>query len=127
MSQKVVITDSAPQAIGPYSQAIAAGPFLYVSGQIPLRPESMQLVEGGIEQQAHRVFQNIIAIAEAADTTLAACIKLNISMTDLSGFDNVNNVMTQYFKEPYPARACVGVAALPKDALIEVESVFYLA
>lgn len=126
MPLKTIFTDAAPKAIGSYSQAVVAGQFLYVSGQIPLCPQSMQIVEGGLEQQTHRVFKNILAIAEAAGTSSQACVKLNISMVDLAGFDTVNRVMTDYFDEPFSARACVGVAALPKGALIEVESIFYL-
>lgn len=126
MPLKTVSTTSAPQAIGSYSQAVHAGDFLYVSGQIPLCPDSMEIVEVTLEEQAHRVFKNIRAIAEAAGTTLQSCVKLNISMVDLSGFETVNQVMAGYFDRPYPARACVGVAALPKNALIEVESIFYL-
>jgi len=126
MPLKTVSTTSAPQAIGSYSQAVHAGEFLYVSGQIPLCPETMNIVGGAIEEQAHRVFGNLLAIANAAGCTSQSCIKLNISMVDLSGFDTVNHVMTEYFESPYPARACVGVAALPKNALIEVEGIFYL-
>jgi len=126
MSMKAISTDSAPQAIGPYSQAIVAGDFVYVSGQIPLCPESMQIVGCELQAQTRRVFNNIAAIAEAAGTSLGTCVKLNISMIDLSGFDEVNQIMVEYFSEPYPARACVGVSSLPKEALIEIESIFYL-
>jgi len=128
MSNKIIVnTDQAPAAIGPYSQAVRAGNMLYMSGQIPLVPSTMQLCEGGITEQAIQVFTNLAAVAKAAGSTLNDSVKLNISMTDLSGFEQVNNVMQQFLSSPFPARACVQVAALPKGALIEVEAILYLS
>ena len=127
MSNRAVIaTQSAPQAIGPYSQGIKAGNTVWISGQIPLDPISMTLVEGDIAAQAEQVFTNLAAIAEAADGTLNNAVKVNISLTDLSDFDAVNTVMASHFEAPYPARACVQVAALPKGADIEVEAILVL-
>lgn len=126
MAIKNIVSLNAPRAIGTYSQAIVAGQFLYVSGQLPLEAESMLIIDGGLLEQVHRVFNNIQAIVQAAGANMQQCVKVNISMVDLEGFDVVNKVMAEYFAEPYPARACVGVASLPKNALIEVESIFYL-
>ncbi|MEK9995260.1 MAG: RidA family protein [Halieaceae bacterium] len=127
MSNRAVIaTQSAPQAIGPYSQGIKAGNTVWISGQIPLDPISMTLVEGDIAAQAEQVFTNLAAIAEAAGGTLNNAVKVNISLTDLSDFDAVNTVMASHFEAPYPARACVQVAALPKGADIEVEAILVL-
>ena len=127
MSNRAVIaTQSAPQAIGPYSQGIKAGNTVWISGQIPLDPISMTLVEGDIAAQAEQVFINLAAIAEAAGGTLNNAVKVNISLTDLSDFDAVNTVMASHFEAPYPARACVQVAALPKGADIEVEAILVL-
>ena len=127
MSNRAVIaTQSAPQAIGPYSQGIKAGNTVWISGQIPLDPISMTLVEGDIAAQAEQVFTNLAAIAEAAGGTLNNAVKVNISLTDLSDFDAVNTVMASHFEAPYPARACVQVAALPKGADIEVEDILVL-
>lgn len=127
MSNRAVIaTQSAPQAIGPYSQGIKAGNTVWISGQIPLDPISMTLVEGDIAAQAEQVFTNLAAIAEAAGGTLNNAVKVNISLTDLSDFDAVNTVMASHFEAPYPARACVQVAALPKGAGIEVEAILVL-
>lgn len=127
MSTKEVIhTDQSPAAIGPYSQAIKAGNTVYISGQIPLDPDTMELVEGDITAQAHRVFQNMRAVALASGGTLDNAVKVNISLPDLGNFAAVNEVMKEYFKEPYPARACVGVAALPKDCDLEVEAILAL-
>ena len=127
MSNRAVIaTQSAPQAIGPYSQGIKAGNTVWISGQIPLDPISMTLVEGDIAAQAEQVFTNLAAIAEAAGGTLNNTVKVNISLTDLSDFDAVNTVMASHFEAPYPARACVQVAALPKGADIEVEAILVL-
>ena len=127
MSNRAVIaTQSAPQAIGPYSQGIKAGNTVWISGQIPLDPISMTLVEGDIAAQAEQVFTNLAAIAEAAGGTLNNVVKVNISLTDLSDFDAVNTVMASHFEAPYPARACVQVAALPKGADIEVEAILVL-
>lgn len=127
MSNRAVIaTQSAPQAIGPYSQGIKAGNTVWISGQIPLDPISMALVKGNIAAQAEQVFTNLAAIAEAAGGTLNNAVKVNISLTDLSDFDAVNTVMASHFEAPYPARACVQVAALPKGADIEVEAILVL-
>ena len=127
MSNRAVIaTQSAPQAIGPYSQGIKAGNTVWISGQIPLDPISMTLVEGDIAAQAEQVFTNLAAIAEAAGGTLNNSVKVNISLTDLNDFDAVNTVMASHFEAPYPARACVQVAALPKGADIEVEAILVL-
>lgn len=124
MSNRAVIsTDKAPKAIGPYSQAIKVGNSVWISGQIPLDPATMEIVEGDISAQAARVFDNLQAVAEAAGGTLNDAVKINISLTDMADFAAVNQVMTQYFAEPYPARACVQVAALPKGVDIEVEAI----
>ncbi|MEH6548612.1 MAG: RidA family protein [Pseudomonadales bacterium] len=125
--RQAIQTNQAPAAIGPYSQAIRAGKTVYLSGQIPLVPDTMELIEGDIKAQTHRVFQNLKAVAEASGGSLAEIVKLNISLTDLSHFTEVNAVMTEYFTQPYPARACVGVASLPKDSAIEVEAILVLA
>lgn len=121
-----VHTDRAPEAIGPYSQAVRAGNTVWLSGQIPLDPATMEMVTGDIAAQATRVFDNLQAVAEAAGGSLADIVKLNISLTDLGDFAAVNEVMTRYFQPPYPARACVGVAALPRGAAIEVEAIMAL-
>lgn len=127
MSNRAVIaTQSAPQAIGPYSQGIKAGNTVWISGQIPLDPISMALVAGDIAAQAEQVFTNLAAVAEAAGGTLNNAVKVNISLTDLNDFDAVNTVMASHFEAPYPARACVQVAALPKGADIEVEAILVL-
>ena len=127
MSNRAIIaTQSAPQAIGPYSQGIKAGNTVWISGQIPLDPTSMTFVAGDIATQADQVFSNLAAIAEAAGGTLNNAVKVNISLTDLSDFDAVNTVMASHFEAPYPARACVQVAALPKDADVEVEAILVL-
>ena len=124
MSNRAIIsTDAAPAAIGPYSQAIKVGNTVWISGQIPLDPETMELVSGGIEAEATRVFQNLAAIAKAAGGSLNDAVKINISMTDLDNFGAVNTIMASFFDEPYPARACVQVAALPKGVRIEVEAI----
>mgnify|MGYP006106123171 FL=1 len=128
MSNKIIVsTDRAPAAIGPYSQAVRVDNTVYLSGQIPLIPETMLLCDGDITEQAMQVFRNLTAVAEAAGGTLNDSVKLNISMTDLSGFEQVNNVMQQFLSAPFPARACVQVAALPKGALIEVEAILYFS
>jgi len=126
MGRQIIQTNRAPQAIGPYSQAVRAGDTVYVSGQIPLDPETMQLVAGDIEAETRRVFENLKAIAEAAGGSLANAVKINISLTDLSHFAKVNDIMAAYCKEPYPARASVGVAQLPRGARVEIECVLYL-
>ncbi len=127
MSNKAVIsTEHAPQAIGTYSQAVKVDNTVYLSGQIPLIPETMEMVAGGIEEQASQVFKNLAAVADAAGGSLQKAAKVNISVTDLGDFATVNAVMARFFDEPYPARACVQVAALPKGALIEVEVILVL-
>ncbi|MGD8429804.1 MAG: RidA family protein [Ectothiorhodospiraceae bacterium] len=127
MTREIIHTDNAPQAIGPYSQAVKVGDTVYLSGQIPLDPASMTLVEGGVQVQARRVFDNLRAVCQAAGGDLGDIVKLNIYLPDLSNFALVNDVMTEYFTEPYPARAAVGVAALPKGADVEVEGVLSLS
>lgn len=126
MQRKVIHTDSAPQAIGTYSQAVQCGDTVYLSGQIPLVPDTMEMVEGNMETQIRRVFDNLSAVAEAAGGTLADIAKLNIFLTDLGHFPLVNQVMADYFQEPYPARAAVGVASLPKDAAVEMDAILVL-
>jgi len=123
---KPVTSREAPAAIGPYSQAVRAGNTVYLSGQIPLDPKTMELVQGNISVQATRVFDNLAAVAKAAGGTLAHCAKVNIFLTDLGHFAAVNEVMKQYFSEPYPARACVGVASLPRGAAVEIEAIMVL-
>ncbi|QPF34772.1 RidA family protein [Acinetobacter johnsonii] len=122
MSRQVIHTENAPAAIGTYSQAILVGDTLYLSGQIGLDPYSMELVEG-IEAQIRRVFDNLKAVCEAAGGTLADIAKLNIFLTDLSNFQLVNQIMGEYFAQPYPARAALGVASLPKNALVEMDGI----
>jgi reactive intermediate/imine deaminase len=122
-NRAIISTDAAPAAIGPYSQAIKVGNTVWISGQIPLDPETMELVPGGIEAEATRVFQNLAAIAKAAGGSLNDAVKINISITDLDNFGAVNTIMASFFEEPYPARACVQVAALPKGVGIEVEAI----
>lgn len=126
MHKQIIKTDQAPTAIGTYSQAVKAGATVYLSGQIGLDPVRMQLVEG-IENQIHRVFQNLQAVALAAGGSLADVVKLNVFLTDLSHFAKVNEIMAQYFKEPYPARAALGVASLPRAAEVEADAVMVLA
>jgi len=125
-NRAVISTTKAPAAIGPYSQAIKVGNTVWISGQIPLDPETMEVVAGGIEQETRQVFANLIAIAEAAGGTLDNSVKINISLTDLSNFNAVNTVMAEVFSEPYPARACVQVAALPKGVQVEIEAILAL-
>ena len=126
MQRSVIHTDKAPQAIGTYSQAVQTGNTVYLSGQIPLIPETMEMVEGNMEVQIQRVFDNLSAVAEAAGGSLADVAKLNIFLTDLGHFPLVNQVMAEYFQEPYPARAAVGVASLPKDAAVEMDAILVL-
>lgn len=125
MSKQIIKTDAAPQAIGTYSQAVKVGNTVYLSGQIGLDPVSMQLVEG-IEAQIHRVFKNLQAVALASNGALADVVKLNVFLIDLGNFAKVNEIMAQYFQEPYPARAAVGVASLPRGALVEADAVMVL-
>lgn len=123
MSKTIIATDRAPQAIGTYSQAVKVGSTVYMSGQIPLDPATMELVEGDISVQIKRVFDNLSAVAEAAGGTLNDVVKLNVFLTDLANFPNVNEIMATYFDEPFPARAAIGVAALPKGAQVEMDAV----
>lgn len=124
MPNKAIIhTDQAPDAIGTYSQAVKVNNTVYLSGQIPLDPESMTLVKGDFAAQAHQMFKNLSAVCEAADGSLNHIVKLNLYLTDLGNFPIVNEVMAQYFKEPYPARAAIGISQLPKGALIEADGV----
>ncbi|MBZ0091911.1 MAG: RidA family protein [Sulfuricellaceae bacterium] len=126
MTEKHIIhTPHAPQAIGTYSQAVKVGDTVYLSGQIGLEPTTMQMVEG-IEAQIHRVFANLKAVAEMADGSLADVVKLNLFLTDLGHFAMVNEIMAEYFSQPYPARAAVGVASLPRGALVEADGVMVL-
>jgi reactive intermediate/imine deaminase len=127
MNRQIIHTDRAPQAIGTYSQAVRAGDTVYVSGQIPLDPATGQLVSGDIEAEIRRVFENLKAIAEAAGGTLANAVKVTVFLTDLAHFSKVNEVMAAYIKEPYPARAAVGVAQLPRGARVEIECILSLA
>lgn len=126
MTKHIIQTPDAPQAIGTYSQAIKVGNTVYLSGQIGLDPASMTLVEG-IEAQVHRVFKNLQAVSIAAGGSLQDIVKLNIFLTDLSHFALVNTLMAEYFSQPYPARAAVGVASLPRGALVEADAVMVLA
>jgi reactive intermediate/imine deaminase len=126
MRRQIIKTGKAPNAIGPYSQAVRHSDTVYLSGQIPLDPETMELVAGDIGAQAHRVFMNLRAVCEAAGSGLDGIVKLNVYLTDLGNFATVNQIMTGYFSEPYPARAAVGVAALPLGAEIEMEAVLGL-
>ncbi|BCM23797.1 MAG: RidA family protein [Methylophilaceae bacterium] len=122
MAKEIIRTEGAPQAIGTYSQAVKVGDTVYLSGQIGLDPATMQMVDG-IEAQVHRVFTNLKAVAEAAGGSLNDVVKLNVFLTDLSHFALVNTIMAEYFSTPYPARAAVGVASLPRNALVEADGV----
>ena len=126
MTRDAIRTDGAPAAIGPYSQAIRSGSLVFLSGQIPLAPGSGELVEGDFPARARRVFENLKAVAEAAGGSLDQVVKLTLYLTDLEQFAAVNEVMAEYFREPYPARAAVGVAALPKGADVEAEAILAL-
>ena len=126
MAKEIISTENAPQAIGTYSQAVKTGSTVYMSGQIPLIPETMEMVEGDIRQQIHRVFQNLQAVAKAAGGDLSDVVKLNVFLTDLTNFPQVTEVMAEYFQQPYPARAAIGVSALPKDAGVEMDAVMEL-
>lgn len=123
MARTTIQTDRAPQAIGTYSQAVRCGNTVYLSGQIPLDPASMELVASDMEAQIRRVFDNLVAVAEAAGGSLADVAKLNVFLLDLGHFALVNEIMASYFQQPYPARAAVGVAALPKGAQVEMDAV----
>ena len=126
MTREIIQTDRAPQAIGTYSQAVCSGNTVYLSGQIPLVPETMELLEGNMEAQVRRVFDNLAAVAEAAGGSLTDVVKLNVFLTDLGDFAIVNEVMAAYFQPPYPARAAIGVAALPRGAQVEMDAVLEL-
>ena len=126
MAREIVRTDQAPQAIGTYSQAVRVGKTVYLSGQIPLDPLTMELVSGDVDVHVRRVFDNLQAVARAAGGSLADVAKLNVFLTDLANFAVVNSVMAEYFQEPYPARAAIGVAALPRGAIVEMDAVLEL-
>jgi reactive intermediate/imine deaminase len=126
MSRQTIHTERAPQAIGTYSQAVRAGDTVYLSGQIPLNPKTMELVTGDIEAQIRQVFENLKAVAEQAGGTLANAVKVNVFLTDLAHFAKVNEIMAIYCPQPYPARAAVGVAQLPRGARVEIECILYL-
>lgn len=126
MAREIIKTDKAPQAIGTYSQAVKVNNTVYISGQIPLVPETMEVIEGDIAIHIRRVFENLKAIAQAAGGDLKDIVKLNIFLTDLSHFPTVNEVMAEYIAEPYPARAAVQVAALPKDVQVEMDAILEL-
>jgi reactive intermediate/imine deaminase len=123
MTRKTIHTPKAPKAIGPYSQAVAANGTVYLSGQIGLDPATGQLVEGGIEAQARRVFANLAAVAEAAGSSLAAAVRVTIYLTDFGHFAVVNGIMQEFFSEPYPARVTIAAAGLPRGAAIEVDCI----
>jgi reactive intermediate/imine deaminase len=127
MSKKIIHTDHAPQAIGTYSQAVNHQGLVFVSGQIPLDPKNMEMVTGGIESQIRQVFENLSAICTAAGGSLDAIVKLTVYLTDMGDFPQVNTIMEQYFTTPYPARAALGVAALPKDAKVEMDAILAIA
>ena len=122
---KTISTPEAPAAIGTYSQAVRAGDTVYLSGQIPLDPKTMQLVEG-FENQVKRVFENLLAVCKAAGGDFSKVVRVTVYLTDLANFAKVNEVMSTYFKEPYPARAAIGVASLPRGSLVEIDAVMFL-
>ena len=124
--KEIINTDKAPAAIGTYSQAVKVGKTVYLSGQIPLVPETMEMVEGDFSANVRRVFDNLIAVCEAAGGSLQDIAKLNIFLTDLGNFATVNTIMAEYFEQPYPARAAIGIAQLPKDAEVEMDGVLEL-
>lgn len=126
MSREIIHTASAPEAIGPYSQAVKVGDVVYLSGQIPLVPETMTVIEGDFSAQVRRVFDNLSAVAKASGGSLQDVVKLNIFLTDLSYFGTVNEIMTEYFQQPYPARAAIGVASLPKGVPVEMDAIMHL-
>ena len=126
MSRSIIQTDRAPAAIGPYSQAVRAGDTVYLSGQIPLRPDTGEVLQGNFEVLTRQVFDNLAAVAEAAGGTLDDLVKLNIFLTDLGHFQTVNAIMAEYFSEPYPARAAVQVTALPKGVPVEMDAILVL-
>lgn len=126
MSRQIISTPDAPAAIGPYSQAVKVGNTVYMSGQIPLDPATMQLVSGDIDAEIRRVFDNLKAVAVAAGGSLNDAVKVNVFLTELANFVRVNEIMATYFQQPYPARAAVGVAALPRGARVEIEAILQL-
>ena len=126
MAKTIIQTDDAPQAIGTYSQAVKVDNTVYISGQIPLDPANMEVVDGGIEAEIKRVFDNLQAVAEASGGSLADVVKLNIFLTDLTNFPTVNEIMATYFQQPYPARAAIGVASLPKGVGVEMDAVLVI-
>ncbi|UJS25412.1 RidA family protein [Thiothrix winogradskyi] len=126
MNKTIISTPDAPQAIGTYSQAVRVGDTVYLSGQIPLVPATMQMVEGDIAAQVRQVFENLSAVAKAAGGSLNDCVKVHVFLTDLVNFPVVNQVMAEYFVEPYPARAAIGVASLPRGAEVEVDAIMVL-
>lgn len=126
MTREIIHTADAPEAIGPYSQAVKVGDVVYMSGQIPLVPETMTVLEGDFSAQVRRVFDNLSAVAKASGGCLQDIVKLNIFLTDLSHFGTVNDIMMEYFEQPYPARAAIGVASLPKDVPVEMDAVLHL-
>jgi len=126
MAKSIISTDKAPAAIGTYSQAVKVDNTVYISGQIPLDPETMEVCSQDFAAQATQVFENLKAVAEASGGTLADAVKLNISMTDLANFPTINEIMATYFDQPYPARAAVGVKALPKAVQVEIEAILHL-
>lgn len=126
MAREIIHTDKAPRAIGTYSQAVKVDNTVYLSGQIPLVPESMELVTGEISAQIRRVFDNLRAVAQAAGGDLGHVVKLNVFLTDLANFPTVNEIMAEYFQQPYPARAAIGVAALPRGAAVEMDAVMVI-
>jgi reactive intermediate/imine deaminase len=123
VSRRIVHSDRAPKAIGPYSQAVAAGGAVYLSGQVGLDPATGELVAGGIEAEARRAFDNLAAVADAAGSSLASAVRVTVYLTDLGNFAVANRIMQTYFREPYPARVTIGVAALPRGAAIEVDCI----
>lgn len=126
MSRETIHTAAAPDAIGPYSQAVKVGDAVYLSGQIPLVPETMTVLDGDFAARTRQVLDNLSAVAQAAGGTLQDIVKLNIYLTDLSHFGTVNEIMADYFQQPYPARAAIGVASLPKDAPVEMDAIMHL-
>ncbi len=126
MPKQIISTDQAPAAIGAYSQAVRTGDTVYISGQIPLDPATMAVVDGGIESQIRRVFDNLKAVCEAAGGDLSQIVKLTVFLTDLGDFPTVNDVMSEYIAQPYPARAAVGISALPKGVGVEIEGILVL-
>jgi reactive intermediate/imine deaminase len=126
MKREIISTPNAPQAIGTYSQAVKVGSTVYLSGQIPLIPETMTLIEGEMSNQIHQVFKNLKAVAQAAGGDLNDTAKLNVFLTDLTHFPLVNQIMAEYFEQPYPARAAIGVASLPKGAQVEMDAILVL-